>query len=83
MFPNTLILGLEIRVKVSDYVNDKIEALRVQQPGQYGNIAVLRTNAMKYLPNFFHKGQVKKNSIFIIFLHNLFMPRSIWPYVYL
>lgn len=59
MFPNNLMLGLEIRVKVSDYVNDRIKALRVQHPGQYQNIAVLRTNAMKYLPNFFQKGQVK------------------------
>ncbi|KAM3963107.1 tRNA (guanine-N(7)-)-methyltransferase [Aphomia sociella] len=60
MFPKNLILGLEIRVKVSDYVNDRIKALRLQQPDQYQNIAVLRTNAMKYLPNFFNKGQLKK-----------------------
>lgn len=65
MFPNNLILGLEIRVKVSDYVNDRIKALRVQHPDQYQNIAVLRTNAMKYLPNFFHKGQVQ---IFFLYL---------------
>lgn len=58
MFESTLMLGMEIRVKVSDYVNDRIEALRLQQPGKYQNIAVLRTNAMKYLPNFFYKGQV-------------------------
>ncbi|CAH0748304.1 unnamed protein product [Diatraea saccharalis] len=60
MFPEKLMLGLEIRVKVSDYVNDRIKALRIQQPDMYQNIAVLRTNAMKYLPNFFHKGQLKK-----------------------
>ncbi|CAK1581814.1 unnamed protein product [Parnassius mnemosyne] len=60
LFPNNLMLGLEIRVKVSDYVNDKIQALRTQHPEQYQNIAVLRTNAMKYLPNFFYKGQLKK-----------------------
>ncbi|KAK2579227.1 hypothetical protein KPH14_008196 [Odynerus spinipes] len=28
--------------------------------GQYENIACLRTNAMKYLPNYFYKGQLKK-----------------------
>lgn len=50
---------MEIRVKVSDYVMDRIKALRVQHPGQYGNIACLRTNAMKYLPNYFKKGQVR------------------------
>ncbi|XP_049867354.1 tRNA (guanine-N(7)-)-methyltransferase [Pectinophora gossypiella] len=60
MFPKNLMLGLEIRVKVSDYVNDRIKALRIQHPNQYQNVAVLRTNAMKYLPNFFHKGQLKK-----------------------
>lgn len=61
LFPNNLMLGLEIRVKVSDYVNDRIQALRSQHPDQFQNIAVLRTNAMKYLPNFFHKGQVILN----------------------
>lgn len=60
MFPDDLILGMEIRVKVSDYVNDRIIALRSQNPGQYENIACLRTNAMKYLPNYFYKGQLKK-----------------------
>ena len=58
MFPDTLMLGMEIRVKVSDYVNDKIAALRQQQSGCYQNVAVLRTNAMKYLPNYFEKAQV-------------------------
>ncbi|XP_045785419.1 tRNA (guanine-N(7)-)-methyltransferase [Maniola jurtina] len=60
MFPENIMLGLEIRVKVSDYVNDRILALRTQFMDQYQNIAVLRTNAMKYLPNFFYKGQLKK-----------------------
>nr|CAI5838556.1 unnamed protein product [Callosobruchus analis] len=59
MFPNSLILGMEIRVKVSDYVVDRIKALRSQHPGGYENIACLRSNAMKYLPNFFKKGQVR------------------------
>ena len=58
MFPETLMIGLEIRVKVSDYVKDRINALRQKHPGQYQNIACIRTNAMKYLPNFFQKGQV-------------------------
>ncbi|KAH0569138.1 tRNA (guanine-N(7)-)-methyltransferase isoform X1 [Cotesia glomerata] len=60
MFPENLILGMEIRIKVSDYVMDRIAALRSQHPGQYQNIACLRTNAMKYLPNYFKKGQLKK-----------------------
>lgn len=58
MFPNSMILGMEIRVKVSQYVIERIKALRAQQPDCYSNIACIRTNAIKYLPNFFKKGQV-------------------------
>uniref|UniRef100_A0A8D0BPD3 tRNA (guanine-N(7)-)-methyltransferase n=1 Tax=Salvator merianae TaxID=96440 RepID=A0A8D0BPD3_SALMN len=60
LFPDTLMLGLEIRVKVSDYVRDRIESLRASHPGQFQNIACIRSNAMKHLPNFFHKGQLRK-----------------------
>ncbi|XP_075447717.1 tRNA (guanine-N(7)-)-methyltransferase isoform X2 [Ascaphus truei] len=60
LFPNTLMLGLEIRVKVSDYVQDRIKSLRASHPGQYQNIACIRSNAMKYLPNFFKKAQLSK-----------------------
>jgi len=60
LFPDTLMLGMEIRVKVSDYVQDRVEALRKQHPGSYQNIACIRANAMKYLPNFFKKGQLTK-----------------------
>jgi tRNA (guanine-N7-)-methyltransferase len=55
-------LGMEIRVKVSDYVRDRIDALRQQHGGdKYQNISVIRGNAMKYLPNFFEKGQVRSS----------------------
>ena len=57
--------GMEIRVKVSDYVIDRVKALRCQNPGQYLNINCLRSNAMKYLPNFFRKAQLSK--IFFLF----------------
>ncbi|KAA0708091.1 tRNA (guanine-N(7)-)-methyltransferase [Triplophysa tibetana] len=60
LFPKQLMLGLEIRVKVSDYVQDRICSLRAAEPGSYQNIACLRSNAMKYLPNFFTKGQLSK-----------------------
>ncbi|XP_011177566.1 tRNA (guanine-N(7)-)-methyltransferase [Zeugodacus cucurbitae] len=60
MFPNRFAIGLEIRVKVSDYVMDRIKALRTLHPGEYNNIACLRTNAMKYLPNYFRKSQLDK-----------------------
>lgn len=65
LLPETLMLGMEIRVKVSDYVKDRIKALRNQNPGQYENIACIRTNAMKLLPNFFAKGQLK--AMFFLF----------------
>jgi len=62
MFPEKLSIGMEIRVKVSDYVVDRIAALRRRcaDTGAYQNIACLRTNAMKYLPNYFVKGQLEK-----------------------
>eukprot|EP01103_Thecamoeba_quadrilineata_P018258 TRINITY_DN6874_c0_g1_i1.p1 TRINITY_DN6874_c0_g1~~TRINITY_DN6874_c0_g1_i1.p1 ORF type:complete len:265 (+),score=54.31 TRINITY_DN6874_c0_g1_i1:67-861(+) len=64
-FPKSLILGLEIREKAVEYVSDRIINLRESNPGQYQNINVLRTNCMKYLPNYFQKGQLKK--IFFLF----------------
>ena len=99
LFPDSLMLGMEIRVKVrnsssifyrvmlslneaggilfirlfcvlfliiifplqvSDYVRDRIKALRLQKPGEFTNVACIRSNAMKYLPNFFRKGQLTK-----------------------
>ena len=38
----------------------RIEELRAGTPSRAQNAAVLRTNAMKYLPNFFVKGQLEK-----------------------
>ncbi|KFB52595.1 AGAP004752-PA-like protein [Anopheles sinensis] len=59
-YPDKLAIGMEIRVKVSDYVMDRIQALRALHAGKYENIACIRTNAMKYLPNFFRKHQLEK-----------------------
>ena len=56
---------MEIRVKVSDYVIDRVKALRSQNKDQYNNINCIRSNAMKYLPNFFKKAQLSK--IFFLF----------------
>ena len=72
---------MEIRVQVTNYVQDRIAALRLQSslvkpesskpasttpdPGPYQNIAVLRANAMKFLPNFFQKHQLSK--LFFLF----------------
>jgi tRNA (guanine-N(7)-)-methyltransferase len=54
---------------VTEFVETKIRALRSQHaannPSAYQNINVLRANTMKFLPNFFRKGQLSK--IFICF----------------
>ncbi|KAB5542925.1 putative methyltransferase-domain-containing protein [Coniochaeta sp. 2T2.1] len=62
VLPDTLILGMEIRVQVTDYVVDKVRAMRKQDPTgkAYQNISCLRANAMKFLPNFFRKAQLSK-----------------------
>ncbi len=62
LFPDKLSLGFEIREKVSRYVQHRIAALRSQDPGAYDNVACIRTNAMKYMLNFFREGQVRNES---------------------
>ncbi|KAF3761340.1 hypothetical protein M406DRAFT_94615 [Cryphonectria parasitica EP155] len=67
--PETLCLGLEIRTSVTEYVEGRIRAMRnqsrIEGGNSYQNIACLRANTMKFLPNFFKKGQLSK--IFICF----------------
>lgn len=58
--PSNTILGLEIRAKVTEYVRLRIVAQRKENPGQFQNCSVMRTNAMKYLPNFFPKASLEK-----------------------
>ncbi|KAL9188434.1 hypothetical protein ACHAXT_006812 [Thalassiosira profunda] len=58
--PRNTVLGLEIRTKVAEYVRLRIVAQRKEHPGKYQNCSVMRTNAMKYLPNFFRKGSLEK-----------------------
>eukprot|EP00775_Hariotina_reticulata_P002525 gene2525-2827_t len=65
LYPEKLIIGMELREKVSAYVRERIGCLRRDNPGQYQNISVLRSNAMKYLPNYFKKGQLEK--LFFLF----------------
>jgi tRNA (guanine-N7-)-methyltransferase len=52
---------------VTEFVQERIRALRAQSLEQslYQNIGCLRANAMRFLPNFFRKGQLSK--IFICF----------------
>ncbi|KAJ1667126.1 tRNA (guanine-N(7)-)-methyltransferase (tRNA(m7G46)-methyltransferase) [Coemansia sp. RSA 1813] len=131
LFPNTLMVGMEIRTKVVDYLQKRIEALREFQhdlvrrsnagekqiewvdvrskldqeiaalheakapadksneeeeelhdngethrlvPGHYENIASMRINCQKYLPNFFEKAQLSK--LFILFADPHFKRRK-------
>jgi tRNA (guanine-N7-)-methyltransferase len=65
--PETLLLGMEIRTSVTEYVQEKIRALRVQHASTDGfqNVSCIRANTMKFLPNFFTKHQLSK--IFLCF----------------
>lgn len=64
--------GMELRLQVLDYVLNRIVALRSQNPptsmrvgGHYHNISAVRTNSMKFLPNYFERSQLSK--IFLCF----------------
>ncbi|KAK3240257.1 hypothetical protein CYMTET_49894 [Cymbomonas tetramitiformis] len=65
LFPKDLMVGMELRDKVSEYVKERILASRKNHPGEFENVSCLRTNAMKYLPNYFEKGQLTK--LFFLF----------------
>ncbi|KAF8349003.1 putative methyltransferase-domain-containing protein [Amanita rubescens] len=73
LYPDTLMLGLEIRVQVSQYVLDRIAALRVKaianqstsSDAHYQNVSVVRANAMKFLPNYFAKHSL--SALFFLF----------------
>ncbi|KAJ8481132.1 hypothetical protein ONZ45_g2125 [Pleurotus djamor] len=61
---------MEIRVQVSQYVEDRITALRASAadsstPNQYQNVSIVRANAMKFLPNYFPKQSL--SAIFFLF----------------
>ncbi|UPR00754.1 tRNA (guanine-N(7)-)-methyltransferase [Chloropicon primus] len=69
VYPDQLSLGLELRDKVTEYVADRITALRAEEGGEggegkegctYENVAVLRANAQKDLPHYFRKGQLRR-----------------------
>ena len=61
------IVGMELRVQVSEYVILRIQGLREQFKDQqkYLNAQCLRMNCMKFLPNFFEKQSIEK--MFILF----------------
>ncbi|EKM57904.1 uncharacterized protein PHACADRAFT_251833 [Phanerochaete carnosa HHB-10118-sp] len=60
---------MEIRVQVSQYVQDRIAALRATSApnesashGLYQNVSIVRANAMKFMPNY-----IPKNSLSCLF----------------
>lgn len=68
--------GMELRTQVTDYVVNRVAALRSQNPlppnrsldqpsPPYHNISALRTNTMKFLPNYFPASSL--SSIFLCF----------------
>lgn len=73
LYPEKLVLGLEIRVKIVEYVKLKIEALRKEANDMvsFQNASCFRTNCQRYLPNYFQKGQVCQSGVskWIILLH--------------
>jgi tRNA (guanine-N7-)-methyltransferase len=58
---------MEIRVQVSQYVRDRIAALRANSSDSnaYQNISIVRANSMKFLPNYFMKHSL--SAIFFLF----------------
>ena len=46
LLPSQLLLGMEIRQKVTQYVEQRIDALREESPGSFDHISVMRMNAM-------------------------------------
>ena len=70
MFADYSSTGMEIRVQVSQYVHDRIAALRITSslegsPPSYHNVSVVRANAMKFLPNYFAKHSL--SALFFLF----------------
>ena len=75
-FPNEGSIGMEIRNKVSSflfvfytlyanlqvstYVQDKISALRNNEPAYWENICCVKTNAMRFFSHFFAKSQLQR-----------------------
>jgi tRNA (guanine-N7-)-methyltransferase len=60
LLPKETILGMEIRAKVTEYVRLRILATRKENPGDYQNASVMRTNSMKFLPHYFAHASLHK-----------------------
>lgn len=60
LLPDSLMVGMEIRPKVSEYVRLRILAARKQTTPELLNASVVNTNLMKTVLRFFAKGQMSK-----------------------
>jgi tRNA (guanine-N7-)-methyltransferase len=58
-FPDKLILGMEIRDTVANFVAQKIHSVRNNEK-QCFNVGVVKTNTMKTLHNYFKKESVSR-----------------------
>lgn len=71
-FPDKLILGMEIRDTVANFVAQKINSIRNNsQLKECMNVGVVKTNTMKTLHNYFRKDSVREIRIVFIELVNL------------
>lgn len=59
-FPDKVMLGLEIRDRVAAFCCKRVTEMRNEYSGSYGNVWFERTNAMKFLPNYFAKAILEK-----------------------
>jgi tRNA (guanine-N7-)-methyltransferase len=58
-FPAEVVLGMELRKTVAQYVRHRIESLRRSRQSEYQNVACVRANAMRSLPNYFRRAQLR------------------------
>lgn len=65
VFPAKKILGMEIRKKLVEYVRLKIKYMQEKEGAEKYKLSVVRTNSMKFLPNYLEKDTVEK--MFILF----------------
>ena len=59
-FPDKVTVGMEIRSKVSQYVKDRIAALRAKHPGKFLNASCVWTNTQRFLVQYFEKESIEK-----------------------
>jgi len=59
-YPDVWFVGLEIRERVMEFCEARLQRLRQDHPGKFDHLTYIRTNAMRFMPNFFVKQQIDK-----------------------